>query len=285
MVSKKKNSFTLIEVLVVIAIIAILTSAVLVYMKSNKEDAKIAGALKFRNSVNDVLGAYVVGAWTFESAILGYDSSGYKNNCTVNGGGTLTATSSVHRALGNALSIGNNSWLNCGSITSNSSLFPLDITMEAWAKAQTLYSQERGLVTNKRSDNNGINLYMSLSNIGSRIGKGSASEVLFTSWRPSARTWYYIVVTYYSKNNKAVLYVNGKIESETTLASAMQYSTTPSSYAGIGCGTKTNNTSNCGNNFLGTVDEVKIYNQPLSTAEIQQHYAEGLKRLELVGLK
>ncbi|MCX6764853.1 MAG: prepilin-type N-terminal cleavage/methylation domain-containing protein [Candidatus Nealsonbacteria bacterium] len=290
---KEKNSFTLIELLVVISIIAILSSAVLVYMKPTKENAKLAGELEFRSSVSGALGAYVTGAWMFEGATIGeagYDSSGYKNNCIPSSGGNFVYASSAHRALGNALSMSGNKWFNCGDSSSRPNLFPTDITMEAWAKAETLDNNYRGIVTNKYGNNYGINLYMHRNNIGSRIGtiQGSSrnNTLVTTTKAPSIGTWYHIVVTYNSKNRKAVLYVNGKIEKELTLPGTriLAYSIT-NNFFGIGCNYKTNNTTNCNDRFIGTIDDVKVYDQSLLTFEIKQHYAEGLKKLELAGLK
>lgn len=284
---EKEQSFTLIELLVVIAIIAILSSAVLLYTKSTKEDAKLASTLQFRNSVNDVLGAYNTGAWKFEgvNGEEGHDSSGYNNNCTAGGsGGTFTYVPSVDNSLGKALRI-NNRWLNCGSGASRPNLFPNDVTMEAWAKAETLDNNYRGLITNKIGNNYGINLYMHRNNIGSRIGRTPNNNTLVTTtWAPSIGTWYHIVITYNSKNRKAVLYVNGKIGREITLPSNIRYSST-NNFFGVGCNYKTNDTNNCNSRFIGVIDEAKIYNESLLFAEIQKKYAEGLKKLELAGLK
>ena len=285
---KEKNSFTLIEVLVVIAIIAILSSALFLYTKSTKEDAKIASALQLRNSISNVLGAYNVGAWRFEGATInesGYDSSGHKNDCTPVNSSNISYISSVHNSLGKALKINNNNgWLNCGDSASKPNLFPSNaITLEAWAKADSVPNSYRGIVTNKRENNYGINLYIHRDNIGSRIGRTPNNNTLVTTtWAPSANTWYHIVITYNSKNRKAILYVNGKIEREMTLESDIRYHGT-NNFFGIGCNYKTDTT--CNGPFRGTIDDVKVYNESLVFAQVQEHYAEGLQRLELAGLK
>jgi prepilin-type N-terminal cleavage/methylation domain-containing protein len=286
MILKKDKAFTLIELLVVISIIAILSSAIFVYTKSAKDDAKIAGSLKFMTSVNNILGAYNVGVWRFETADAGYDSSEYGNNCIPGGsGGIFEFVSSVNNSLGKALRV-DNRWLNCGSSVLKPNLFPTTtITMEAWAKAETLDNNYRGIMTNKRGNDYGINLYMHRNNIGSRIGIGSNNTLLTTMWAPSIGTWYYIVVTYNSKDRKAVLYVNGKIERETTLVSNLSYSSANPNYFGIGCNYKTNDAGNCNDRFVGVIDDVKVYNESLIFVDVQKHYAEGLKRLKLAGLE
>ena len=292
---KEKNSFTLIEVLVVIAIIAILSSALFLYTKSTKEDAKIASALQLRNSISNVLGAYNVGAWKFEGATInesGYDSSGYENNCNPTSPNNISYVSSVHNSLGKALKINNGYLLNCGNSASKSNLFPSNaITLEAWAKADsTPLANYRGIVTNKYHANNyGINLYMHQNNIGSSIGYTNPNgyRLITTNWAPSANIWYHIVITYNSKNNKAILYVNGKIEKEETLPAGSYIRYNTNNYFAIGCRIS-NNTGNCGSasdRFRGTIDDVKVYNESLVFAQVQEHYAEGLQRLELAGLK
>jgi len=287
---KEKNSFALIEILTVMAIVAILFSAVLLYTKSTKEDAKVASALQFRNSISNVLGAYNVGAWKFEGATInesGYDNSGYKNNCTPSSiTGNISYISSAHNSLGKALRI-NNRYLNCGDSASRPNLFSSStITMEAWAKSENLNNNtERGIVTNKLNNNYGINLFMNNVYIGSRIGRSNANTLVTTNWAPSANTWYHIVITYNSKNKKAILYVNGKIEKEETITSGDLSYSADNNYFGVGCHRKTRLTGGCTGYFIGAIDEVKVYNESLVFAQVREHYAEGLKRLELAGLK
>lgn len=277
---KKEKGFSIIELMVVIAIVAILTSAGLLYTKSKREDAKIAGALQFRNSLNNVLGAYIVGSWKFEGSNgeEGYDDSGYENDCSLKGsGGTALYVSSVHNSLGQALRI-KNRWLDCGTSDNRPNLFSPIITMEAWAKANSLSNNKRGIVTNKYSDNYGINLYMSNNNIGARIGNGTTFKDITTDWKPSIGDWYHIAVTYNPKNQKAILYVNGKIEKE--LSSGVLSYRSGTNFFAIGCNLKSN-AGNCSNNglFDGDIDEVKIYNESLIFAQIKKNYAQGLKRL------
>ena len=60
------RAFTLIEILVVIAIIGILASIVTVVSFEVREKARIAAALQFSSTVHNTLGAYLVGEWRFE---------------------------------------------------------------------------------------------------------------------------------------------------------------------------------------------------------------------------
>ena len=79
--------------------------------------------------------------------------------------------------------------------------------------------------------------------------------------------WYHIVVTWKypldSSNQSGVeIYMN------TEACGYMQNNATYS-FTSI---------NKIGENFDGKIDDVRIYDTALSTAEIQQHYAEGIKK-------
>lgn len=137
----KRNSFTLIELLVVISIIGLLSSIVLVNLKSPRERARIAAGLQFSQSVFNALGSEAVGVWSFDegSGTVVKDSSGYGNNGTL-AGTTLPSfvADTPHYVVGTgaeryALSFnGTDNYVDCGN---NATLQIADvITLEAWIK-------------------------------------------------------------------------------------------------------------------------------------------------------
>ncbi|GAI47506.1 unnamed protein product, partial [marine sediment metagenome] len=67
--SNKGTGFTLIEVLVVVAIIGLLASIILVSLKEARERAKIAKSFNFAAQVHHALGAYAVGIWDFNENV------------------------------------------------------------------------------------------------------------------------------------------------------------------------------------------------------------------------
>jgi type II secretory pathway pseudopilin PulG len=76
----------LIELLVVIATIALLAGIVLVSLKGVIEKARIVKVLKFSQSIQNVLGADVVGIWTFDDQTNPTkDTSGYGNDGAISG--------------------------------------------------------------------------------------------------------------------------------------------------------------------------------------------------------
>ena len=62
----KQKSFTLVELLVAIAIIGLLVSLTLVALKGLKERARIAKDLQFSSTIQHTLQADIVGFWDFE---------------------------------------------------------------------------------------------------------------------------------------------------------------------------------------------------------------------------
>jgi len=134
----KKKGFTLIELLVVIAIIGLLSSIVLVALKSAKEKAKIAKSLNFAAQVHHALGAYAVGMWDFDEGSNGTclsgkdicDSSGNGNDGD-NNGATWSAEGDTPSGKGYALEF--NGSTNYVEIAHDESLNPgSDLTMSLW---------------------------------------------------------------------------------------------------------------------------------------------------------
>ena len=81
---KDRKAFTLVELLVVVAVLALLASIVFSNLTGAREQAKISNALSFQSNMHNLLGADLVGWWNFDQENA-KDSSGYGYNGSIHG--------------------------------------------------------------------------------------------------------------------------------------------------------------------------------------------------------
>jgi prepilin-type N-terminal cleavage/methylation domain-containing protein len=83
----KQKGFTLIELMVGIAIVGLLSSVILVATKGSTNKANIAKTMQWSRSIESLLGPYAVGIWNFDegSGTTVSDLSGYGNDGTIYG--------------------------------------------------------------------------------------------------------------------------------------------------------------------------------------------------------
>ncbi|MCK4355164.1 prepilin-type N-terminal cleavage/methylation domain-containing protein [Candidatus Parcubacteria bacterium] len=256
----KSKGFTLIELLVVISIIGVIASIVLVSFSGSRDKAKLARSQQFSAQVNHTLGAYAVGIWRFEEGAI-LDESGYGNNGSNNG---ATVTSGIYPGT-DALDFNGDANV---SISANlhfqTSHGPS--TLELWFNADTLSGSKKIF-----SDNcyewgvyhNGSTVYGTAywSVSGGTISTGIWHHVVVVHEHPNGLT-----------NTKIKLFLDGELKGTATgtITTHNGYTDSPYYVGADGC--------SAGTNFDGKIDEVKIYNEPLSTAQIQQHYAIGAEK-------
>ncbi len=140
----KLSAFTLVELLVVIAIVGLLSTIVLAVTSGVSEQGRIAKGLQFSQHLENGLGAYLVGKWTFDEG--SGDLCGVNKVCDTSGWGNdgSMANSPVWRCattdrnytssgIGCSLEFsGTNQYINCGN---NSSLsLGNKITVESFIK-------------------------------------------------------------------------------------------------------------------------------------------------------
>jgi len=271
-----QRAFTLVEILVVIAVVGLLGSTIFAITSGAGEQGKIAKGLRFSQHLQNSLGSYAVGIWRFDegSGTTANDTSGWGNNGTVHGASFTDDT--PHKAVGTvegkyALSFGSNNYVDAGY---NSSLrLSNDFTWEVWVKANTLgaYRAIMGYFTGGSSCGvyGGVNLDVYSDNrIWIRYGdtSGVAHEIQVGS-AIKTDTWYHIVLVFSDSSGK--IYVNGTPMNRTFTPAC------PSSWAPFQIG------KNFNNNYYwdGEIDEVLVYDTILSSAQIQSQYYAGLDRL------
>jgi prepilin-type N-terminal cleavage/methylation domain-containing protein len=252
----KNKAFTLLELLVVITIIGILSSIVIVSMSGSTDSATIAKGKAYAQQVHALLGANAVGVWNFDegTGTTVSDISGYGNNGTLSGD-THFVNSDIE---GYALSFdGNGDYVSIPSISKETVK-----TIEIWANL-------RQLATVKGYHN--YLLYCLVQHSANNFFYVFGTVDYF-NWVPSIDIWYHLVFTFpntMADTTGATLIINGNILKNI-------------SYQGEDrIGVDITKISNSGTNYAwdGLIDNIRIYSETISAAEIQKHYVQGLNKL------
>jgi prepilin-type N-terminal cleavage/methylation domain-containing protein len=269
---REKQSFTLVEILVVIVIIGILSSFIFFTINDSVEKASIAKSKMFSESIRNNLLLNLVSEWKFDdSTNLGLDSWG-SNNGTNNGATAITDESECISG-GCASFDGTDDYIE---VSNNSTLQPQEaITISFWMKSNIKDSTYRRIIRKDYSyfvqqmSNDRISFYLYLNSTQYAI------DILSTDW--NIGNWYFIVATYDKniENNNMKLYLDSNLKSSTYHT----YSITTSS-SNLAMGTLLNS----GGYFNGSLDEVQIYNAAIQESEIKQNYLSGLNNLYGKGL-
>jgi len=278
---KKQKAFTLIELMVVIAIIGVIASIVLVATKSARDRAKIAKGLQFSSSVHHSLGAYAVGIWEFDEGSGGTatDVSGYGNDGDLVNSPVYhcASTDSEYTPSGKGCSLyfdGSNDYV---IVNNNFLVSPTSLTISAWFK-KIGPGANYECVLHKSSNSSigsseywlGVDLddYLTAT-IGARTGVGWAAGR--TSIKAALGAWYHLLATWNGSIVK--VYINGEYIKEYSLSSYSSL-TTPTRFGASANGS--------GYLFNGNIDDIYIYEQTLSSTQIRKLYVEGAKRLGLL---
>ncbi len=260
------KAFTLIELLVVVAIIGILASIILVSLQGAKDQAELAEAQSFARQMRSSLGLSLVGEWRLNDGVgnSAVDSSGYGNDGDWNGTGIHWTTDGIYNGAG--IFNGLNDSISCGSLNIDQSNTSVGITIEAWVYPTSVSSGRHMVIS---TDDGGYD--WSLLREGSVWHVFTGASSYATGFSVELNQWQHIVAVFVPGDGVR-FYKNA----EGITTSNISYDASDNNVS-IG-----DNPGPWNEYFIGIIDEVRIYDEVLSSVEIQQLYVQGTAKHNLV---
>lgn len=203
----------------------------------------------------------LVGLWSFNgpdvSGTTAYDRSGQGNNGTLTGGPTP-----IIGKVGQALSFdGSDDRVAAG--TDSSLNLTGSFTISTWIYPEGFGGGSLGRIVDKGGVTEGY--YISLDDSSNNVKYASQSGAFWSSANSvTLNTWQLVSVVFDGTN--VIIYVNGVSKGTDTIGAP---TSSPSNIFTIG------NRSTSDRAFDGFIDEVRIYNRALTTAEITDLYNQG----------
>ncbi|MGI6637450.1 MAG: LamG domain-containing protein [Minisyncoccales bacterium] len=265
---RKQSAFTLVELLVVVAVLALLASIVFSNLTGAREQAKISNALSFQSNTHNLLGADLVGWWNFDddTGNIAKDSSGYGNNGTIVG---ATRVDGVPGTSGKAMDVSKgNHYIRLGP--SNSILSDNVWTLSGWFNASQIDDSvypNRIITFHKAtgspSANTGASLLVGdLSQAKLMYAKSGGSQAYLIHTDIETDRWYHFVGSYDGETYRS--YINGG-----------DMKSVKSTFDGFGAAEAMIGTYSTGSYFFnGLIDDVRIYSRALTAYEVQTLYAQ-----------
>lgn len=265
-----RKSFTVVELLVVIAVMGLLSSIVLVNLDlpKQREKAKVAKSLSFGQSIQSALGSDAVGIWNFDEGAWGgaiIDGSGYSGNGSLTNGAFVNYSSETpHKIVGANQGKYSLNFTASGNvnISSNGRFNPAatgQITITLWFNSNTV-SGTHYLVSKGVNPEWAFELYQSNSGLTFAIDTlagGIHSQAVTGQNIISPGKWYFLAAVY-KLNDKTALYLDGvKVAESTTFTGS-----TGQSAANLLIGNKYDGDPSYP--FDGYIDDVRIYSSALS---------------------
>jgi len=267
--------FTLMELLVVIAVIGLLSSIIFAITRGANEQGRIAKGLYFSQHLHNSLGSYAAGIWSFDEGVGATvaDTSGWDNNGTLVNAPTwrCASTDSDYTPSGQGCSLefnGSTQYVDAGDGASFKNMGSA-VTVEAWAKYDAYGGggQSYSVIAVKGSPWTFL-LENPSQKIRFRVNAGGVDANAQDSDIHELNRWYHFVGTYDGSNIR--IYKDGVqvgITPRTGTLAVNDITAKIGTYQGANY------------NFDGLIDEVRIYNTALTSVQIQSQYYAGLGRL------
>jgi prepilin-type N-terminal cleavage/methylation domain-containing protein len=278
-----KQSFTLVEILVVIVIIGILSSFIFFTINDSVEKASIAKSKMFSESIRNNLLLNLVSEWTFDTGTTTAGNTATNNdvkdawgsnNGTIMGGPKIKGEADC--VSGRCLYLdGLDDSVNIA--VTNGSLEGLKtIALSFWCKGSCSLED----VSEMQLFEIGLNETIIAANLEETDGSDFPISASFSN----SGDWNFILMTYDATAMDVYLNTEGVLHRGIT---SMDLDDTVKNirlnYL-VGSGIIEEHMG-CGDGYLeGTLDEIMIYNQNIPASQIKQNYLSGLNNLYAKGL-
>jgi len=278
----KQKSFTLIEILVVIVVIGVLSAFILVGMSSITSSANIAKGKAFVNSMDNSLLLARASLWKLDESSGTAANDSWGSNNAIFGDGTCSSGTGTCPTITTSQCVSNNCLSFDGSddyinVPHNLTIKPTTaISFGGWGYSATWTGLPNSRLLSC-TEGGGYNITFSGSTVYIYLYRNAAYATPTGSLSSLSGGWHYFLGTYDGRYTK--VYIDG-IQVGTADDAGATY---PIGYAcsnSLMIGAE----AACGNtpyysNFLGKIDDVRIYNQAIPTSEIQQNYFVGINKL------
>jgi hypothetical protein len=223
-------------------------------------DNEAGYALSWRSGTDTRDG--LVGYWRLDetAGTVAYDESGYGNNGTLTGGPTISSSVPTNYFSTRSVSFdGSDDYIDIGNLTPLDSLTN-QVTISMWVYTSTP-SQGAQKILLDHGSNEVIQIDIENGKLGFGINTSTFKRAQ-QNGTISANTWYHFVGVYDGVNVKT--YLNGVFQNQTAQTGNISTSLGSSTSWQIG------KWPGGAYNFLGNIDDVRIYNRALAPEEIQQ---------------
>ena len=278
-----KKGFSLVELLIIIAIIMILTAIFIVSGIVIRERVKINRAQSFDKEVVLKLGYNLVGEWTFEdSSDWGKDTSGYFNNGLVSGDG-ISLKDEDDCPVGACLYLNGND-TNAISVAYDSSklLFQdsTELTVSAWVKpTPSSFDGSYYIAANWDPGEGGYNqgwylmvsdndIYFKLYDKDSHTSSVSYDK-FFTEFDEK---WVHIVGVLKADEHVKLFFNGEKVATNSTGEEGVSYDNGFTDLPNFEIGSRPYDAD--GGDWHGYIDDVRVFREALSIAQVKDLYEE-----------